>query len=41
MRVLKAIVIFIMVSVFLVGFAICAFPFIQNIVMDNQLRQEA
>ena len=41
MRVLKAIVIFIMVSVFLIGFAICAFPFIQNIVMDNQLRQEA
>ena len=41
MRVLKAIVIFIMISVFLVGFAICAFPFIQNIVMDNQLRQEA
>ena len=41
MRVLKAIVIFIMVSVFLVGFAICAFPFIQNIVMENQLRQEA
>ncbi|MBQ3146702.1 MAG: class C sortase [Oscillospiraceae bacterium] len=41
MRVLKAIVIFILVSVFLVGFAICAFPFIQNIVMDNQMRQEA
>ena len=41
MRVLKAIVIFIMVSVFLIGVAICAFPFIQNIVMDNQLRQEA
>lgn len=40
MRVLKVIVIFIMVSVFLAGFAICAFPFIQNIVMDNQLRQE-
>ena len=41
MRVLKAIVIFIMISVFLVGFAICAFPFIQNIVKDHQLRQEA
>lgn len=41
MRVLKAILIFIMVSVFLVGFAICAFPIIQNVVMENQLRQDA
>lgn len=41
MRVLKAIVIFIMVSVFLVGFAICAFPVIQNIVVEYQLRQDA
>ena len=41
MRVLKAIVVFLMVSVFLVGFAICAFPVIQNIVVEHQLRQEA
>ena len=41
MRILKAIVIFIMVSIFLVGFAICAFPVIQNIVIDHQLRQDA
>lgn len=41
MRILKAILIFIMVSIFLVGFAICAFPIIQNIVVENQLRQNA
>jgi len=41
MRVLKAIVVLIMVAVFLLGFAICAFPFIHNIVMDNQLKQES
>lgn len=41
MRILKAIVIFIMVSIFLVGFSICAFPVIQNIVIDHQLRQDA
>lgn len=38
---LKAIIIFIAVAVFLVGFAICAFPFIQNIVMDSELKQDA
>ncbi len=41
MRVLKAIVCFVMAAVFLVGFAICAFPFIQRIVMDNQLKEDA
>ena len=41
MRVFKGIVIFIMVAVFLVGFAICAFPIIQNIVVECQLQHEA
>ena len=41
MRVIKGIVIFIMVAVFLVGFAICAFPIIQNIVVECQLQHEA
>ena len=41
MRILKAIVVVIMVLVFMMGFAICAFPFIQNIVMDYQLSQGA
>lgn len=41
MRILKAIVIFAMVSIFLIGFAICAFPIIQNIVIDYQLKQDA
>lgn len=41
MRILKTIVIFVMVSIFLIGFAICAFPIIQNIVIENQLRQDA
>lgn len=41
MRILKAIVVFVMVSVFLIGFAICAFPIIQNIVVERQLRQDA
>ena len=41
MGVLKAIIIFIAVAVFLVGFAICAFPLIQNIVMDSELKQDA
>lgn len=41
MRILKAIVVFVMVSVFLIGFAICAFPIIQNIVVERQLQQDA
>ena len=41
MRILKAIVVFVMVVIFLMGFAICAFPFIQNIAMDYQLTQDA
>ena len=41
MRVFKGLVIFIMVAVFLVGFAICAFPIIQNIVVECQLQHEA
>lgn len=41
MRILKAIVAVVMVLVFMMGFAICAFPFIQNIVMDYQLTEEA
>ena len=41
MRILKAMVAIVMVLVFLIGFAICAFPFIQNIVMDYQLSQGA
>lgn len=41
MRILKAMVAVVMVLVFLIGFAICAFPFIQNIVMDYQLSQGA
>ena len=41
MRILKAIVAVVMVLVFMMGFAICAFPFIQNIVMDYQLSQGA
>ena len=40
MRILKAIVAVIMVLVFMVGFAICAFPFIQNIVTNHQLTEE-
>ena len=41
MEIAKAIVIIVAVAVFLVGFAICAFPLIQNIVMDNELKQDA
>ena len=41
MRILKAMVAVVMVLVFMIGFAICAFPFIQNIVMDYQLSQGA
>ena len=41
MRILKAIVVFIMVVIFLMGFAVCAFPIIQNIAMDYQLTQDA
>ena len=41
MRILKAMVAVVMVLVFLIGFAICAFPFIQNIAMDYQLSQGA
>lgn len=41
MRIFKAIVVFVMVSVFLIGFAICAFPIIQNIVVERQLQQDA
>ena len=41
MRILKAIVVFVMVVTFLMGFAICAFPIIQNIAMDYQLTQDA
>ena len=41
MRILKAMVAVAMVLVFLIGFAICAFPFIQNIVTDYQLTEEA
>ena len=40
MEIAKAIVIIVAVAVFLVGFAICAFPLIQNIVMDNELKQD-
>ena len=41
MRILKAMVAVVMVLVFLIGFAICAFPFIQKIVMDHRLTEEA
>ena len=41
MRILKAIVAVVMMLVFMMGFAICAFPVIQNIVMDYQLSQGA
>lgn len=40
MRVLKAIIIFLMIMVFLVGFAICAFPFIQNVVIGSQQKED-
>ena len=39
MRILKVIVSFGMVLVFLIGFAFCAFPIIQNIVSEYQLAQ--
>ena len=39
MRILKAIVVVIMVLVFMMGFAICAFPVIQNIVSEYQVKQ--
>ena len=39
MRILKAIVVVIMVLVFMMGFAICAFPVIQNIVSEYLLAQ--
>ena len=39
MRILKVIVIFVMVLIFLIGFAVCAFPFIQHIVSEYQLAQ--
>lgn len=39
MRILKAMVAVVMVLVFLIGFSICAFPVIQNIVSEYQLAQ--
>lgn len=41
MKVIKAVIISIMVCIFLIGFAILVFPFINNIVVDNQLKQES